>query len=74
SVVEDDVIWSDTTVGDSVTLKRCVVGARSHVGDHCWITNGAIIGDDVSIGANNKLEHAIRIWPNKSIDANTITF
>jgi mannose-1-phosphate guanylyltransferase len=74
TVIEDAVIWSDTRIGDSITMKQCVVGAGSVIEDQCWITNGAIIGDRCRIGAGNKLEHAIRIWPSKSIDANTITF
>ncbi len=72
--VEDAVVWADTQIGDSVTMKKCVVGSGTRIEDHCWITNGAIIGDRCQIGAGNKLEHAIRIWPGKTIDANTITF
>lgn len=74
SVLEDAVVWADTRIGNSVTMKACVVGAGSRVDDHCWITNGAIIGDGCAIGANNKLEHAIRIWPGKTIEPGTITF
>ncbi|MHB1416901.1 MAG: sugar phosphate nucleotidyltransferase [Chloroflexota bacterium] len=74
SVVEDAVIWGETRVGNSVTLNSCVVGTGSTIEDRCWITNGAIIGDHCRIGTGNKLEHAIRIWPGKTIDPNTITF
>ncbi|MHB1131317.1 MAG: sugar phosphate nucleotidyltransferase [Chloroflexota bacterium] len=74
SVIEDAVIWSDSVIGNSVTMKTCVVGSGSRIGDHCWITNGAILGDNCIIGANNKLEHAIRIWPGKTIESGAITF
>ncbi len=74
SVVEDAVIWRETRVGNSVTMKTCVVGEGSQIDEHCWITGGAIIGDHCLVGANNKMEHAIRIWPGKSIGPGTITF
>lgn len=74
SVVEDAVIWQNTTIGDGVTMKQCVVGSNTQVEDHVWITGGAIIADCCRIGAGNKLEHGIRIWPNRAIEPNTITF
>lgn len=73
-VIEDAVVWKKALIGDSVTMKQCVVGNETRISDHGWITGGAIVADGCEIGSGNKLEHGIRIWPNKTIEPNTITF
>jgi mannose-1-phosphate guanylyltransferase len=74
TVIEDAVIWQDTKIGNSVMMKNCVIGQGARIGDQCWITNGTIVADGCVIGSGNKLEHAIRIWPGRTIEPNTITF
>ena len=74
SVIEDAVIWADTTVHDHVMMKGCVVASRCVVGDNTWITQGSVVGDECVIGAGNRLEHGIRVWPNRTIEPNSIAF
>ena len=74
SVIEDAVIWTDTVIQDHVTMKSCVVANHCVIEDNTWITQGAVVGDHCVIGAGNRLEQGIRIWPNRSIDPNSIAF
>ena len=74
SVIEDAVIWANTVIHDHVTMKGCVVANDCVIEDNTWVTQGAVIGDHCSIGAGNRLEHGIRIWPSRSIEPNSIAF
>jgi mannose-1-phosphate guanylyltransferase len=74
TVIEDAVLWHNVRVGHHVTMKRCVVASNCLLEDSTWLTNGAIIGDDVTIRTGNRLEHGIRIWANRILEPNTITF
>ncbi|MBI2955585.1 MAG: NDP-sugar synthase [Chloroflexi bacterium] len=74
SVIEDAIIWQHTTIGAGVKMKRCVIARGCTVRDNAWITNNAIVADECEIGSGNRLEHGIKIWPNKVIEPNAITF
>ncbi|TAK32834.1 MAG: NDP-sugar synthase [Chloroflexota bacterium] len=73
-VLEDVVLWQGAEIHNQVMLKTCVIADHTNIGDNSWITNGAIIGDCVTVGSGNRLEHGIKIWPHRTIEPSTITF
>ncbi|MCL4459098.1 MAG: NDP-sugar synthase [Chloroflexi bacterium] len=74
TVVEDVVIWEKTVIRSHVMMKSCVVARSCTIEDNTWITHGAIVADNCVIGVGNKIEQGIKIWPNRTIESNTITF
>ncbi len=74
SIVEEAVIWPHTQLGRQVMVRRSVIADHCQVEDECWLVDGAILGDRVVLGAGNKLERGIRIWSERKIAAETITF
>lgn len=74
AVLEDAVVWDDVAVGAQSVLQHCVVARDSRIDDGVVVGGGAVVADGCSIGAGNKLENGIRIWPGVSIPANAITF
>lgn len=72
--IEDAIVWPGTTIDSRVVMKHCVIGRNSAVGENSWIAQGAVVADRCTIGAGNRLEGAIKVSPNRSIEANTISF
>ena len=74
AVIEGAVLWQDCRVGEKAKLRNCVVASRCHIGEQSEVLDGCVLGDNVIIGKGNRLSKGIRIWPNKSIEPNTISF
>jgi len=86
--IERAVLWEEVTVGlpsaapvtvdatikTDVTLARdCLVGRGCVIAPGCQI-DGAVIADQCVIGAGNILSKGLKLWPHRTLAAQTITF
>ncbi|OEU52085.1 MAG: phosphoglucomutase [Desulfuromonadales bacterium C00003096] len=77
-VIEDGVELENTVVWDNVYLKRdCrIQGAglchRIRMGRGVVIEEGAILGDDTTVGDEVFIKKDVKIWPNKIIEGGSI--
>jgi mannose-1-phosphate guanylyltransferase / phosphomannomutase len=62
------IIWDDVTIGADAQLEEAVIGNRCQVGDNANIAEGAIIGDDVTIGRDTTVHSNVKIWPHKHVE------
>jgi mannose-1-phosphate guanylyltransferase len=74
STVERSVILSGAEIGAGCTLRDCIVSAGARVGDRSRIEGGAVLGEGVTIGADNTIAHGARIFPGVSIPDGAIKF
>ncbi len=63
------VIWSNCYIGSGSSLRACVVCSNAIIHNSAEILEGAIIGDNSSIGQEAIVSPEVRIWPEKSIDS-----
>jgi mannose-1-phosphate guanylyltransferase len=74
AALEGVVLWDGNQIGEGATLRNCVLGRNNQIGAKTLITDGSIIGDDCSLGPENRLERGIRIWPGTSLGERAISF
>ncbi len=74
TTIEEAILWSGVKIGARVKLSGSILGRDVVVDDDAIVTGGAVIADGCSIGSENRLDQAIRIWPGRSIPPRTITF
>ena len=74
AVIEGAILWQNCRVGKEVRLRNCVVASNCCIEENCEILDNCVLGDNVVIGKGNKLSQGIRIWPDKSIEPNAISF
>jgi len=70
SVIEDSIIWRNARLGPRVTLKNAILA------DNCCFNAGSIcvesvLGDNVTVLSNCKLEPGSRIEPDTTVGAET---
>lgn len=73
AIVEGALLWRDCKIGKGTKLKNCVLASNCYVGDETEILDNCVLGDNVTIGKGNKLPQGVRVWPDKSIEANSIS-
>ena len=74
SVVERAVILEGAQIGEGCELRDCIVAAGCRVGARTKITGGAVLGDGVSIGADNVITRGARIFPGVHLPDGAIAF
>jgi mannose-1-phosphate guanylyltransferase len=74
AVIEGAVLWQSCKVGKGAKLRNCVIASNCHIGENCEILDNCVLGDNVIIGKGNMLSQGIRIWPDKSIEPDAISF
>jgi mannose-1-phosphate guanylyltransferase len=74
STVERAVIMNGAEIGAGCTLRDCIVAAGCRVGEGTQITDGAVLGEGVTIGAHNMVSHGARIFPGVTLPEGALRF
>ncbi len=74
ATVERSVILEGARVGDGCELRDCIVAAGCRVGAGTKITGGAVLGEGVSVGADNVITRGARIFPGVELPDHAIEF
>ncbi len=74
STVERAVIWRGSEIGEGCTLRDCIVSAGCRVGDGTQILGGAVLGEGVTVGAENTIAHGARIFPGVTLPDGALKF
>jgi mannose-1-phosphate guanylyltransferase len=74
TTVERSVILKGAEIGENCTLRDCIVAAGARVGARTAISGGAVLGEGVTIGADNVIAHGARIFPGVALPDGAIKF
>ena len=74
SSIERAVILNGTHIGENCTLRDCIVAAGCRVGAGTHIQEGAVLGEGVTIGADNAIAGGARIFPGVTLPDGAIRF
>jgi len=72
--VERAVVWRGSEIGTNCTLRDCIVAAGCHVGEGTQILGGAVLGEGVTVGSENIIDHGARIFPGVSLPDGALRF
>jgi mannose-1-phosphate guanylyltransferase len=74
STVERSVILNGSEVGENCTLRDCIVAAGCRIGSGSHVQDGAVLGEGVTIGADNVIAGGARIFPGVTLPDGAIKF
>ena len=63
AAVERCILWSKVVVGRNASLKDCIVGSNTSIGEGSFVDEGSVIGENVTVSDGSRLEPAQKIWP-----------
>jgi mannose-1-phosphate guanylyltransferase len=72
--VDGSVVLDGAVIGPHAQLTHCIVGPGARVGAHCRLGEGAVLGECVTLGAENQLAAGARLSPNVSLPDGAIKF
>ena len=69
------MVLNGAQIGDGLQLRDCIVGGRLRVvRRRTQISGGAVLGEGVTIGADNVITHGARIFPGVDLPDRAIEF
>ncbi len=74
STIERSVVLQGAEIGRDCVLRDCIVAAGARVGDRSQITGGAVLGEGVTIGAENVVTRGARVFPGVEIPDGGLKF
>jgi mannose-1-phosphate guanylyltransferase len=74
AAVERSVVLAGTSIGAGCELRDCIVAAGCRIGAGTRISGGAVLGEGVSVGAENVITRGARIFPGVELPDRAIEF
>jgi mannose-1-phosphate guanylyltransferase len=74
ATVERAVVLNGSQIGEGARLRDCIVAGGCRVGARTQISGGAVLGEGVSIGADNVITRGARIFPGVQLPDGAIEF
>jgi mannose-1-phosphate guanylyltransferase len=72
--IEGSVLWDDNVIADGAALRSCMIGYGNQIGTNAHLADGTIVSDGCVIGAENRLDRGIRVWPGTQLTEQAISF
>jgi mannose-1-phosphate guanylyltransferase len=72
--IERSVVLQGAEIGAGCVLTDCIVAAGARIGDRTVVSGGAVVGEGVTVGADNILSAGMRVFPNTEIPDGAIKF
>ena len=74
AVIEGSVVLDGARIGAGARIHSSIVSADAHIGEGCQLEGEVVIGAGVRLGARNKLQDGIRIFPGVELSDGAIAF
>jgi mannose-1-phosphate guanylyltransferase len=74
SRVEQSVVMQGTEIGADCVVRDAIIAGGVRIGDRCHIEGHAVIGEGVTIGADNVITNGARIFPHVTLPDGAIKF
>ncbi len=74
TIVERSVVLQGAEIGANCLLRDCIVGAGVRIGDRTHVTGGAVLGEGVTIGADNVVARGARVFPGVDLPDGALRF
>jgi len=74
STVERSVVLRGARIGADCVLRDCIVCPGAVIGDRTQVTGGAMVGEGVTIGADNVVARGARLFPGMEVPDGGLAF
>ena len=74
TTIERAVVLRGAEIGENCVLSGCIVGGGVRIGDNTHVSGLSVLGEGVTIGADNVIANGARIFPGVELPDGAIRF
>jgi mannose-1-phosphate guanylyltransferase len=74
STVDRCVVLRGARIGEGSVLRDCIICPGAIIGDRTQVTDGAMVGEGVTIGADNVVTRGARLFPGMEVPDGGLAF
>lgn len=67
--IKRSILWDNAYLGQRVEVRGAILGDHVRLKDRAAIFEGAVVGDNCSIGQGATIRPNTKLWPGKSVDS-----
>ncbi|HEX21144.1 MAG TPA: mannose-1-phosphate guanyltransferase [Actinobacteria bacterium] len=67
--IQRSIIWDNAYIGSQSNLHGCVIGRGSDIKRGARVEQGVVVGDECVLGENTIINHDVKIYPFKKVEA-----
>jgi mannose-1-phosphate guanylyltransferase len=68
------ILWQKVVVEGEAALQGCIVGNGAYIGKGAKVGERCILGDNVVLGSGNHIDRGMVLWPDKSLETDSVSF
>jgi len=72
TVIRNSILWNNVVIEDNSRINHDVICNNVKINPNCRINENVFIGNNVIIGSNVTVRSDVKIWPQKTVDSNSI--
>lgn len=72
AVLERSVIHDNCYIGPQAALRSAIVGRSCDIRNNAYLDEGVVVGEGCHIGAGALIEHDVKIYPHKLVEAGAV--
>jgi mannose-1-phosphate guanylyltransferase / phosphomannomutase len=72
AVIKNSIIWNNAEIDNNTSINYAVICNNVRVRPNCKINENVFVGNNVTIGSNVTVRSDVKIWPQKSVDSNSV--
>jgi len=67
--VDHSIVWRNSYIGEGAELRGAIVGRQCSLKSKVVVFEGAVLGDNVTVGEDAVIHAGVKIWPEKEVEA-----
>jgi mannose-1-phosphate guanylyltransferase len=74
TTIENAVVMGGSVIGAHCVLRHCIVAGGVKIGDRCMVDGMSVIGEGVTLGADNVVSNGARLFPGVTLPDGALRF
>jgi mannose-1-phosphate guanylyltransferase/phosphomannomutase len=66
--IDRSIIWRNAYIGEGTELRGAIIGRRCSLKSQSVVFEGAVLGDECTVGQGAVIHPNVKIWPNKEVE------
>jgi mannose-1-phosphate guanylyltransferase/phosphomannomutase len=69
AIIDRSIVWRNCYIGERAEIHGAILGRQVSIKSRAMVFEGVVIGDNTTVGEGAIIQPAVKVWPDKEIEA-----